>query len=81
MRLLETVLQPGTFVADWTTRELHARILARQQLTDGDYKLSQLRYDLAKLRAKGLVERLGRTRRYRLTAFGLRVGVLLNLAR
>jgi hypothetical protein len=77
MRLLETVLQPGTFVADWTTRELHARILARQQLTDGDYKLSQLRYDLAKLRAKGLVERLGRTRRYRLTTLGLRVGVVL----
>jgi len=46
---------------------LHARVLARHRLADNDYRLSQLRYDLAKLRAKGMVERLGRTRRYHLT--------------
>ena len=71
------MLHPAGFVSDWTTRELHARILARHQLADTDYRLSQLRYDLAKLRAKGLVERVGRSRRYRLTALGLRLGVLL----
>ncbi len=42
-----------------------------------DYRLSQLRYDLSKLRAKGLVQRLGRTRRYRLTPSGAKIGVLL----
>src|SRR5216683_6538446 len=77
IRLLETLLHPGDFVADWTTRELHTRILARHHLNDGDYRLSQLRYDLSKLRAKGLVERLGRSRRYRLTPLGLKLGVLL----
>jgi hypothetical protein len=77
LRLLEGLLHPGTFVADWTTREVHARLLARHRLTEADYRLGQLRYDLGKLRAHGLVERLGPNRRYRLTERGLRLGVLL----
>jgi hypothetical protein len=77
IRLLETLLHPGAFATDWTTRELHARVLARHRLADNDYRLSQLRYDLAKLRAKGMVQRLGRTRRYRLTPSGAKTGVLL----
>ena len=77
IRLLETVLQPAGFVGDWTTRELHTRILARHQLAEADYRLSQLRYDLSKLRAKGLVQRVGTSRRYRLTPLGLKLGVLL----
>jgi hypothetical protein len=77
IRLLETLLHPGAFATDWTTRELHARVLARHRLADNDYRLSQLRYDLAKLRAKGLVQRLGHTRRYRLTPAGAKLGTLL----
>jgi hypothetical protein len=77
IRLLEALLHPGTFVADWTTREVHTRLLARHRLTAADYRLTQLRYDLAKLRAHHLVERLGTSRRYRLTAQGLKLGVLL----
>jgi len=74
IRLLETVLNPGGFINHWTTRELHTRIVARHQLTADDYRLSQLRYDLSKLRAKGLIERIGKTRRYHLTATGLKLG-------
>ena len=77
IRLLDTLIQPGGFVGDWTTRDLHTRIVARHHLAATDYRLSQLRYDLAKLRAKGLVERLGTSRRYRLTQLGLKLGVLL----
>lgn len=77
IRLLETLLSPGGFVSDWTTREVHARVLARHRLADDEYRPSQLRYDLSKLRAKGLVERLGTSRRYRLTPTGLKLGVLL----
>jgi DNA-binding transcriptional ArsR family regulator len=77
IRVLETLLHPAAFAADWTTRELHTRILARHQLADSDYRLSQLRYHLAKLRAKALVERIGKSRRYRLTPLGLKLGVLL----
>jgi hypothetical protein len=77
LRLLEALLHPGTFVADWTTRDVLARLVARHRLGADEYRLSQLRYDLGKLRAHGLVERLGRSRRYRLTARGLKLGVLL----
>ena len=77
IRLLETLLHPGGFVRDWTTRELHTRVVARHRLATDEYRLSQVRYDLSKLRAKGLVERIGKTRRYRLTPIGLKLGVLL----
>jgi hypothetical protein len=77
IRLLEALLHPGTFVADWTSRDVLARLVARHRLDPDAYRLSQLRYDLGKLRAHGLVERLGRTRRYRLTTRGLKLGVLL----
>jgi hypothetical protein len=77
IRLLEALLHPGTFVADWTSRDVHARLLARHRLTESDYRLTQRRYDLGKLRAHHLVERLGTSRRYRLTARGLKLGVLL----
>jgi len=77
IRVLETLLHPGGFVHDWTTRELHIRVVARHHLTTDDYRLSQLRYDLSKLRAKRLVERIGKTRRYALTPLGLKLGVLL----
>lgn len=77
IHLLETLLHPGGFVRDWSTRELHARVVARHHLSADEYRLSQLRYDLSKLRAKNLVERIGKTRRYCLTSLGLKLGVLL----
>jgi DNA-binding transcriptional ArsR family regulator len=60
-----------------TSRELHTRVVARHHLAADDYRLSQLRYDLSKLRVNGLVERIGKGRRYRLTPIGLKLGVLL----
>jgi len=77
IRLLETLLHPGGFIRDWTTRQLHTRVVARNHLAADDNRLSQLRYDLSKLRARRLVERIGNTRRYRLTPAGLKLGVLL----
>ena len=77
IRLLDVLLHPGSFVADWTSRDVFTRLLERHRLTETDYRLTQLRYDLGKLRAHGFVERIGRTRRYRLTARGLKLGVLL----
>lgn len=77
VRLLDSLLYTGGLLGDWTTRQLHKRILARHRLGEGDYTISQLRYDLGKLRAHGLVERVGRSRRYRLTPDGVRLGALL----
>ena len=77
IRLLEGLLPPGTFVADWSSRQVHARLLVRHRLAAADYRLSQLRYHLGKLRAHGLVERRGTSRRDRLPPSGLKRGVLL----
>jgi len=74
-----TSLHLAAFAGEWTTRELHTRVLARHRHTDHDYRLSQLRYDLAKLRAKGPVHRVGRTRRYHLTPQGAKLVLLVKL--
>ncbi len=81
IRLLDNLLYTGLLytglLGDWTTRQLHERIVARHRLGEDDYTLDQPRYDLGKLRAHGLAERVGRTRRYRLTPDGVRLGALL----
>ena len=51
----------GTF----TTAALHARAAAALSGSPDDYRLSSLRYELSKLRAKGLIEKLPGSRRYR----------------
>jgi len=77
IRLLETLLYSGALLDDWTARELLQRLCQRYRLSENDYRLSQLRYDLGKLRAHGLVERVEKRCRYRLTATGVRLATLL----
>ncbi len=54
----------------FTTAELYPRVLAALGSGADRYTLASLRYDLSKLRAKGLVEKLPHSRRYRLLANG-----------
>jgi hypothetical protein len=49
------------------TRDLHQRAAETLGFTTATYRLGQLRYDLAKLRAKGLVVKVPKTHTYRLT--------------
>ena len=58
------------------TRDLHQRAAETLGLTTATYRLSQLRYDLAKLRAKGLVVKVPKTQSYRLTPQGFRICIL-----
>jgi hypothetical protein len=58
------------------TRDLHQIAAETLGLTTATYRLAQLRYDLAKLRAKGLVLKVPRTQTYRLSADGFRLCVL-----
>ncbi len=58
------------------TRDLHQRAAAALGVTTATYRLSQLRYDLAKLRAKALVVKVPKTQTYRLTPQGFRICVL-----
>ena len=57
----------------FTTRDLHAPAAAALDATPEQHRLASLRYDLSKLRAKGLVERVPHSRRYRLLAQGYTV--------
>jgi hypothetical protein len=58
------------------TKDLHQRVAEALSKTTETYKLGQLRYDLAKLRAKRLVERVPDTQTYGLPAHGYRLAVL-----
>jgi hypothetical protein len=60
----------------FTIRDLHRPTLAALGTTPEQYRLPSLRYDLSKLRAKGLVERVPHSHRYRLRPEGYRVCVL-----
>ena len=62
----------GTF----TTKELRPTALEALDCSMDDYKLSSLRYDLSKLRAKGLVEKIPHSRRYRFLPNGYRLCVM-----
>ena len=62
----------GTF----TTREIHPKAAEALSLSPDDYKLGSLRYELSKLRAKGLVEKIPHSRRYRVLPAGYRLCVV-----
>jgi hypothetical protein len=63
------------------TRDLHQTAAEALGMTTATYRLGQLRYDLAKLRAKGLVLKIPKTQTYRVTPQGMRLCVLfLKLA-
>jgi hypothetical protein len=57
----------------FSSAEIHPDTAAVLGRTTAEYPLGSLRYDLSKLRAKHLVEKLPNSRRYRLTAEGYRI--------
>jgi hypothetical protein len=54
----------------FTTKELHPYTIDALGSTPADYSLAALRYDLYKLRAKGLIRKLPRSRSYQLSPQG-----------
>ena len=60
LRLMEVLLHGGTRVMGWRSAEIHQAILSNFHLAPANYSLTQLRYDLRKLKAHGLLERDGR---------------------
>jgi len=68
LALMHALLRFSHIVAQstFTTAELHLQTAQALGCSIADYSLSALRYDLSKLRAKGLVEKIPHSRRYRL---------------
>ena len=60
----------------FTSAELHPRVVDALGPSADRYTLAWLRYDLSKLRAKGLVEKLPHSRRYRLLPNGYSIGLV-----
>jgi len=67
LRLMEVLLHGGTKLLGWRSAEIHQAILASFHLAPAKYTLTQLRYDLRKLKA------------YRLTDKGTRAALLFVL--
>ena len=79
IRLMEVLLHGGTTVGGWTAKQIHDAILTSFQLPAARYGLNQLRYDLRKMKAHGLLERDGKRYAYRLTGKGTKVALTFVL--
>ena len=79
LRLMEVLLHRGTQLGGWRSRQIHQAILSAFQLTAEGYTLTQLRYDLRKLKAHALLKRDGHRYAYRLTDKGIRVALMFIL--
>lgn len=79
IRLMEVLLHSGTKIGGWRMGEIHEAILSAFGLKAGSYSLTQLRYDLRKMKAHGLVERDGKRYAYRLTPKGNQAALLFVL--
>jgi hypothetical protein len=79
LRLMEVLLHGGSQLAGWRTADIHRAVLEAFTMTPEAYSITQLRYDVRKLRAHGLLERQGRSYCYRLTTKGVRVAAMFVL--
>jgi hypothetical protein len=79
IRLMEVLLHGGTIASGCSTRQIHEAILTSFRIAADCYGLNQLRYDLRKLRAHGLLARDGKRYAYRLTEKGTKVALLFIL--
>jgi hypothetical protein len=79
IRLMEVLLRGGTQLNGWRSADIHEAILSTFGLPATAYNLTQLRYDLRKMKAHGLVERIGRSYVYRLSDKGVKAALMFIL--
>ena len=79
MRLMEVLLHGGTQLNGWRTTDIHQTVLTAFGIHPHAYTLTQLRYDLRKLKAHGLLGRVDRCYCYRLTDKGVKTALMFTL--
>src|SRR6266481_5326189 len=79
LRLMEVLLHAGTRVLGWRTAEIHQAIISSFSLAPASYTVTQLRYDLRKMKGHGLLERDGHHYSDRLTDKGTRTTLMFVL--
>src|SRR5262249_2771887 len=77
VRLMGVLLHSGRQMTGWRTAQIHQLIVTTHSLKH--FTLTQLRYDLRKLKAHGLLERQDRRYLYQLTDKGLKVALMFLL--
>jgi hypothetical protein len=76
LAVLQALVRFVYLVGQGCFRTSRLLIDVREALDEPTYRLSQLRYDLGKLRGKGLVVRLPKSQSYQVTSEGYRLAVL-----
>ena len=76
---MEVLLHGGSQLGGWRTAQIHEAIRAAFELSADACTLTQLRYDLRKMKGHGLLERDGRRYSCRLTEKGKRVAAMFVL--
>jgi len=79
IRLMEVLIHSGVSISSWRTHHLHQTLLKTFDLQPHTYTLTQLRYDLRKMKAHGLIQRDPQHYCFRLTQKGIKVSLLFLL--
>ena len=79
MRLMEVLLHGGTQLNGWRSANIHQAILTSFGLPADRYTLTQLRYDVRKMKAHDLLERKRGRYLYRLTDKGTKAALMFVL--
>jgi hypothetical protein len=79
IRLMEVLLDAGSTIHAYRSRDIHRVLLERFRISEQDYGLNSLRYDLRKMRYHALIARSRRSYSYALTEKGIRIALLFTL--
>jgi hypothetical protein len=79
LRIMEIFLNPFYAINPWKSKDLHKSLQNAFALSPSSYTLDQLRYDIRKLKAHGIIQRIAGTYLYELTDFGKKVCILFVL--
>jgi len=79
--MLEVLLHDNRSIGQWKSMDVRQKILDSFEVNDKEYSRNQVIYDIRKLRAHGLVEKMHRCNRYRLTSYGVKVALAFTLMR
>lgn len=79
IHLLETLLHDNRSIGQWKSMKVREKILSSFAVDEKQYNRNQVIYDIRKLRAHGLVEKLHRSNRYRLTTYGVKIALAFTL--
>jgi DNA-binding transcriptional ArsR family regulator len=81
IRLLEILMHSAGHIGGMSAADIHRAVLEAYQLTPVQYTRNQLAYDLRKLKAHGLIERLDNRYVYVLSDYGRKAAAMLVIVR